>query len=464
MASPKIIAAAPRLFVDFRDVERRENITHQYHQAQKHGSHPVLRQEAPWEQNPGMTASVIYDVEEKLFKAWYMAGFYAPGEAHVQCLALSEDGIHWWRPALRQHEALGSKENNIVIPASHHEGQDHFETVLKDPADLDPARRYKAIGWSSYDWDGPLSGIYTATSPDGLVWNHTPEPVFHYHPRPGTGDLGPVGDAQSMMVDTNRKRYAAFLRGGTSRLLSWSEDFVDWTPPRPFLTALHDEEGLYNNTGFVYGDQYLGILTHFDKGPLAQTQTLRLLSSRDGESWARIPGEPLVPLGQIGEWDRFQLLLTGAPPIRVGDRLFIYYRGTARRHNKVSAEYDPRIAPDQDPRSMAIGLVTLRVDGFASVSASYEGGQLTTKLLRAGGDGLSLNLKADYGQVFVECLDEESRVIPGYGKEDCVPVQVDAVAAPVRWQSQPNLGSLRERSFKLRFHLHNARLYSYCCV
>ena len=463
MAIPKVLSTTPRLFVDFRDVERRENITHQYHQAQKHGTHPVLKQEAPWEKHPGMTASVIYDQEEKVFKAWYMAGFYAPGEVHVQCLALSEDGIHWQRPALGLHEALGAKDNNIVIPASYHQGQDHFETVLKDPADPNPARCYKAIGWSSYDWDGPLSGIYTATSPDGLTWHHTPEPVFRFHPRPGTADLGPVGDAQSMMVDTRRGRYTAFLRDGASRRCSWSEDFVHWTPPKPFLTALHDEEGLYNNTGFVYGDQYLGLLTHFDKGPTAQTQTLRLLSSRDGESWARIPGEPLVPLGQIGEWDRFQLLLTGAPPIRIDDQLFIYYRGTARRHNKVPAEYDPRIAPDQDPRSMGIGLATLRVDGFASVAASYEGGRLTTTLLRCEGDELLLNLKADYGQVRVECLDEESRAIPGFGLEDSVPLQVDAVDAPVRWQSQPNLRPLRERPFKLRFHLHNARLYSYRC-
>ena len=94
--------------VVLRDVERRENLIHQYHQAPKHGTHPVLRQEAPWERHPGMTASVVYDEEEGIFKAWYMAGFYAPSEAHVQCLALSEDGIHWERPALGLHEALGS--------------------------------------------------------------------------------------------------------------------------------------------------------------------------------------------------------------------------------------------------------------------------------------------------------------------------------------------------------------------
>ena len=451
----------PRLFVDLAQVELRENITRQFHQAHKPEKHPVLRQEAPWEQHSGMTASVIYDEEEGVFKAWYMTGFYAPGQAHVQCLALSQDGIHWERPELGLHEALGSCQNNIVIPASYHEGQDHWETMLKDPLDGNASQRYKAIGWSSYDWDGPLSGIYSATSPDGLHWEHTPEPVFHYHPRPGTTDLGPVGDAQSMMVDTLKKRYVAFLRGGQSRLMSTSEDFVTWTAPRPFLTALHEEEGLYNNTGFVYGDQYLGILTHFDKGPLTQTQTLRLLSSRDGESWTRIPGESLVPLGEVGEWDRFQLLLTGAPPIRVGDQLYMYYRGTARRHNKVPAEYDPRIALDQDPGSMSIGLATLRADGFASVSASYDGGRLTTRLLSCASDNLVLNVKSDYGQVFVECLNAEDHPIPGYGKDDCLPLQVDAVDAPVQWREKGNLRSLRDQPLKLRFHLYNARLYSY---
>lgn len=462
-AKVSVLSASPRIFVDLSEVDRRENVQRTFHQAVKQSGGPVLRQEAAWERHPGMTASVVYDLEEKVFKAWYMAGFYAPGEKHVQCLALSADGIHWERPELGLHQALGNSRNNIVIPASYHDGMDHFESVLKDSLDPDPARRYKALGWSSFDWDGPLAGIYTAVSPDGMQWTHLPEPAFRFHPRPGTADLGPVGDAQSLMIDPLRRRYAAFLRGSPERLVSWSEDFVTWTPPRPFLSPLHEEESLYNNTGFVYGEQYLGVLTHFDKGPFAQTQTLRLLTSRDGERWSRIPGEPLVPLGEVGEWDRFQLLLTGAPPIRVNDRLYLYYRGTARRHNKVPREYDPRIAADQDPRTMAIGLATLRADGFASVSASYDGGRLVTTLLRPGGDGLMLNLKSDYGETRVGCLDEEYRPLPGFGEEDCLPLQVDAVAAPVRWRERAGLAELRNRPIRLAFSLRNARLYSYRC-
>ncbi|MEW6753266.1 MAG: hypothetical protein AB1505_20140 [Candidatus Latescibacterota bacterium] len=455
------LTAAPRLFVDFADVEERRNVSRVFHPAEKHGTHPVLQQQAPWERHAGMTASVIHDDEEGVYKAWYMAGFYSPHDRHVQCLALSTDGMRWERPELGLHEALGSKRNNIVIPACYHDGMDHFETMLKDPLAGDGPERYKAIGWSSYDWDGPLSGIYTATSVDGMTWRHAPEPVFHFHPRPGTADLGPVGDAQSMMVDTLRHRYVAFLRGGRHRLVSVSEDFVHWTPPHPFLTALHEEEALYNNTGFVYGVQYLGFLTHFDKGPLAQTQSLHLLSSRDGEAWSRPPAPPVVDLGTVGEWDRFQILLTGAPPVRVGDRLFLYYRGTARRHNKVPREYDARIAPDQDPRTFAIGLATLRLDGFASLQASYDGGWVTTRPLAVEGQDLWLNVKADYGQVRVECQDPAGGVLPGYALDDCVPVQVDGVAAPVRWREDRGIGPLGGRAVKLRFELRNARLYSY---
>ena len=453
-----------RLFVDRADIDLQENVQRVFHQAEKYGAHPVLKQEAPWERHGGMTAAVIFDEEDQLFKAWYMAGHYAEGHEHVQCLATSSDGIDWQRPSLGLHEALGGKENNIVIPSSHHEGQDHWETMLKDPLDQDPARRYKAIGWSSYDWDGPRSGIYSATSPDGLQWAHSPEPIFRYHPRPGTDDLGPVGDAQSLMVDTQRKRYVAFLRGVPERLMSVSENFVDWSEPKPFLAPLHEEEALYNNTGFNYGAHYLGILTHFDKHPLAQTQDLKLLCSRDGDRWQRVPGGPLVGLGAVGEWDRFQLMLSGAPPIVVGDKLYIYYRGTARRHGKVQPEFDPRISADQDVGTMGIGLARLRLDGFASFDASFDGGRVTTKPFLLAGNGLWVNAKADYGQLTVELLDAESKPLAGYAAEDCIAITEDSVAIRMRWRDDRDLNALAGQPVKLRFALNNARLYSYWCM
>ena len=468
---PNALGARPRLFVDLHEVDAREGVTRVFHQAVRHGAHPVLRQEAPWERHSGMTASVVYDDEAGIFKAWYLAGNYAPGVGHVQCLATSADGITWERPRIGLHAARGAGgdaggdagDTNIVIPATHHNGQAHWESMLKDALDADPTRRYKALSWSSDDWDGPGSGIYAAWSPDGLRWSHTAEPVFRHHPRPGTPDLGPVGDAQSLMIDAPRRRYVAFLRGRGPRLRSVSEDFRTWTAPAPFLWPLHEEEALYNNTGFPYGEQYLGFLTHFDKRPRRQTQTLHLLSSRDGDAWSRPPAPPLIPLSDVGEWDRFQILLTGAPPVVRGDRLLIYYRGTARRHNKVPREFDPAIAADQDPGEMAIGLATLRRDGFASVNASYDGGTLTTVPYVLAGDALTLNVKADYGRVRVELLDAAGDPLPGFEAAACRAVTEDSVDAPVRWAGDPSLRALGGRPVRLRFRLANARLYAYRC-
>ena len=129
-----------RLFVDRRGIDRRENVTRTFHGAVKHDV-PLLSQTEPWERMGGMTASVVYDAEDRVFKAWYMAGSYAEDKQHVQCLALSADGIEWRKPAVSLCEALGSTANNIVVPAEHHDGRDHFETMMKDPMATDE-RRY----------------------------------------------------------------------------------------------------------------------------------------------------------------------------------------------------------------------------------------------------------------------------------------------------------------------------------
>ena len=470
MASQHTVAtldAEHRLFVDRKELDRRDNVARTFHPARKH-PHPVLTQQEPWEQMSGMTGSVCYDPDEAVFKMWYMAGFYAEGAEHVQCLALSDDAISWRRPTLGLHEALGNTDNNIVIPAAYHDGQDHFETMMKDPIATDD-RRYKAIGWSSYDWDGPYSGIYSAWSKDGLNWEFSPDPIFHNHPRPGGRDLGPIGDAQALMIDTRRRRYVAMLRGGSGNHPSWrlaseSVDFVHWSEPRPFMNINHDEESLYNNNGFVYGAQYLGVLTHFDRRAETQTQSLQLITSRNGDEWFRAPSAaPLVDVGEVGDWDRGQIMLTGAPPVQVGDELYFYYRGTGRRHNKVIGEFEPRIDADQERGAMSIGLARLRLDGFASIDAGYDGGMVSTTPYLLGSGRLHVNAKCDYGSVRAELLDEAYKPLPGFTADDCIPLSADAVAQPVVWRGAGDdlAAAVGSRPVRVRFLLNNARLYSY---
>ena len=157
---------------------------------------------------------------------------------------------------------------------------------------------------------------------------------------------------------------------------------------------------IYNHLGFVYGDRYLGFLTYFTRDLKNPTLTVRLVTSRDGDHWRRPEtGQPLIGVGSIGDVDRFTNMLTGAPPIRWGDRLYIYYRALANRHK-------PYEGSDSGLKGGGICLATLRVDGFASVGAGYDGGQLTTRPFLFEGTKLQINAKADYGQV-TQLTDEE---------------------------------------------------------
>jgi hypothetical protein len=478
---PKV-GDSPQLFVDFDRVESVDNIKRVFHSAEKHPGNPVLGKQKPWELDAGTWGSVIYDDEERIFKAWYGGTSGRDVSAclgancrsnHVLCYAVSADGIHWDRPNVGLQEVMGSRQNNVLINDDYRDGMFHCESVAKDTFGTDPQSRYKAIGWTSQDWDGPMSGIFTMTSPDGLRWKSAPDPVFRFHPRPGTPDLGPVGDAQSMMIDPLRRRYVAFMRLIPNRVMSVSTDFVHWTPPELTIKAGDGEMGntVYNHVGFVYGDRYLGILTYFAHDPVNPTLNLRLLTSRDGDHWHRPEtGRPLVDNGAVGDGDRFTVMLTGDPPIRRGDRLYIYYRAMSKRHF-------PYQGKDTTLKGGGLCLATLRVDGFASVEAGYDGGQVTTRPFLFDGTKVQINAKADFGQVEVEVLDGAASLagvtpvdgiapmngvnpFAAFDRKQCRPVQADGLAQDVGW-SNASLASLRGKPIRLRFHLTNARLYSY---
>ena len=110
---------------------------------------------------------------------------------------------------------------------------------------------------------------------------------------------------------------------------------------------------------------------------------------------------------------------------------------------------------------MAIGLALLRRDGFASVGASYDGGTLTTAPFRVDGGTLRLNVKADYGRVLVEVLDEHGAPLPGYAREDCNPVEVDGVDVPVTWRERATLAEPRAGRSSCASTWPTPRLYAY---
>lgn len=446
----KITRGAPQIFVDLQHVAGMDNMHQVFHPATKPDANPVLKGEKPWEAFAySPTAGFIYDEEDRIFKCWYMGllGDVAGPEhsygKHVLCYATSKDGVEWDRPSLGLHAYEGSKDTNIVIPETYHEGLDHWESVEKDTFTDDDTKRYKGFGWSS-----KTHGLHTMWSADGLHWEHSTD-----HAVPG-------GDAQSMMIDTMQQRYVALVRGGAPTGVHVSKDFVNWSERDNGALNWYGPGSCYNQVGFNYGDTYLGLMSWYQTH-LDHLMDTRLLTSRDGLHYTPAGDDCLtrpaiIPMAeQYGEWDRFQTRMTGAAPVMYKDKVYIYYRGFNTSHDKKNFPKDNWFAG-------ALGLATLRLDGFASLGARFDGGTVTTTPFVCPGGSLTINVVSNHqGLVTAEVLNQAGNVIDHYAANQCVPIEADDVRALVKWKSREHLDEIKGQPIALRFHLRNARFYAY---
>ena len=168
--------------------------------------------------------------------------------------------------------------------------------------------------------------------------------------------------------------------------------------------------------------------------------------SRDGLDWQRSSERPsAIALGEPESWDS-SAVLAASTLVHVGDELRMYYSGSAQRHHET--------------KTKAIGLATLREDGFASLRAD-ERGTVTTIAFECEGPHLTINANASSGSVRVAVLDEQGGPLDGFSADQCEPFAGDAVSHVVTWRDRRSLEGLKERTIRLRFDLHRAELYAF---
>ena len=102
-----------------------------------------------------------------------------------------------------------------------------------------------------------------------------------------------------------------------------------------------------------------------------------------------------------------------------------------------------------------------RIDGFASVRADYDGGELLTRPLRFSGGRLDLNFSTSaVGSIRVEIQDESGQPISGFGAADCVEVIGNEIDRTVRWKSGSDVNTLAGKTVRLRFVMKDADLFA----
>ncbi|MDE2868365.1 MAG: hypothetical protein OXN91_06960, partial [Chloroflexota bacterium] len=137
------------LLIDDHEVLYRSGLTRFVEQPQRVAREPVLEAEMPWEHDHvSLWGSVLHNGSE--FQMWYLV---IPPERRrgydLICYATSSDGVNWTRGDFDRYPLPEAPRNNLVyrdeqLPRIR---RSHPFTVIRDPLEPDPQRRYKFIGY-----------------------------------------------------------------------------------------------------------------------------------------------------------------------------------------------------------------------------------------------------------------------------------------------------------------------------
>jgi hypothetical protein len=433
-----------QLFVDDYLISKRDHVVRTYHAFKKHHGNPILVPDKPWEHNVVSCSTVLPDETGTGYRMWYYCWTVKKDPNRGYSLyATSTDGINWTKPilGLMPWQFNGSIDNNIIAGGG---------SIMFTPHEVEPTRRYKAVGSGSY---------YFSCSPDGIRWE-----------RLSKGELFRGGDVGGVIWDPLTAKYRGYAKinptvsGLRRRGVGYSAgtNFDSW-PPLRLIMAPDDiddrwcEPGSVQRTHFYgcpvipYETMYLGLLWVFraedEEGYFHGPIFTELVSSRDGIHWLREEGDrpPIIERGPAGSWDGGMVL--GMSLLPVGDRLRLYYTGYRESHDAL-------------PYHSAVGLATLRKDGFASLDAFQQTGSVLTKRLSGMSGKLHVNYRAAGGELRVEVLDAEGEVLPGYGRHECQALTGDETGAVVSWHEKDALPA-DNPALRLRFVLSHASLYSF---
>jgi hypothetical protein len=125
------------------------------------------------------------------------------------------------------------------------------------------------------------------------------------------------------------------------------------------------------------------------------------------------------------------------------------------------AEMSVYVQHDYGQLSAHLERYTLRLDGFASVNAGYEGGELLTRPLIFAGQRLLLNFATSAaGSILVEIQDADGTPMAGHALDDAVELIGNEIERPYRWKSGDDISGLAGKPVRLRFVLKDADLYA----
>jgi len=349
--------------------------------------------------------------------------------AEVTRYCESRDGIHWTKPKLGLCEIDGSKDNNVILhepPFCH-----NFTPFLDIRAGAPAGERFKALAGTV------KSSLVAFVSGDGIRWRKLrAEPVIRY-----TKEY--AFDSQNVSFwSESEGRYVCYFRHFLDKKLrsvcrTTSPDFLTWGEPIP-LRPNFPGEHLYTTGTHPYFRAphiYIALPTRFhpDRG---ESTDILFMTARGDAPYDRTFREAFIR--------------PGLDPARWGNRA-----------NYAALNVVPTGPAEMSIYATPFRRFVLRTDGFASVHAGADAGEMVTRLLRFTGRTLSVNYSTSAGGgLRLELQDADGRPLPGFSLAECRGLVGDAIEQTVAWVKGSDVSSLAGRPVRLRFVMQDADLYS----
>ena len=492
---------------DDHDVLYRAGTRRVLHPARRRAE-PVIAEQKPWEVAIAWS-SVYRDPVSGKYQLWYQAysGKVAREKKNecVVCYAESDDGLHFTKPELELFPFNDIQRTNIVLVGNGGQGDRYGASVIVDPREPDPKRRYKMAYYDwSYDEGREWAGLHVAFSPDGVHWTKHPKGPLYRTSYGGRGLQPPLvgqspyveapykgairktyhlpltmSDAVDLMYDARRQRYVIYGKmwlQGPDGGLAWkhamgrteSSDLLEWSKPELVL-APDDldppELEFHTSPVFLYGGMYWGLNQILNRRA-GGTMDIELMTSRDGLAWQRpFRGEWFLQRGSEREFDGGSIF-TNATPVILDEEIRFYYgaygKGAVGGGSQiVGHQQKSGIGLAVIPRDRFAGLTTVEISAQPTLRKPLEHiGQVTLKPRDlAGVQSILVNADASQGEVRVELLNADGYRVPGFTRDEALPLTGDSLHHVAAWRDS-TLRELPPGEYSLRLHLRKATVYA----
>lgn len=341
----------------------------------------------------------------------------------------SRDGVRWTKPKLGLYEIDGSKENNVILheaPFCH-----NFCPVLDARPSVAKEERFKALAGTV------KSGLVAFASGDGIHWKKLrADPVITY-----TKEY--AFDSQNVSFWSESEAcYVCYFRHFLDKKLrsvcrTTSPDYLKWSEPVPMKPNFPGEH-LYTTLTHPYFRAphiYVALPTRFhpERG---QSTDILFMTARGAAPFDRTFREAFIR--------------PGLDPARWGNR-----------SNYAALNVVPTGPNEMSIYATPFRRFTLRTDGFASVHAGADVGEMVTRPLRFAGKELVVNYATSAGgSLRVEIQNAEGKALPGFALADCRGFVGDAIEQKVSWGKERDVGTLAGQTVRLRFVMQEADLFA----